>query len=329
MIGVQRESSSLDFKSEIARKGEEVAKDIAAMTPAGGVLVYGVREDKSTGLADAAPTIKLAGVEERIHQIAKSIEPVPSIELLELRRAETDTHGVVVVTVAKSSRGPHMINGRYVMRHGTTTRWMTEREVAAAYERRRHLSRPVAPGELLSDIGRLPGLSDVRAQSVFDGFGQLRIAARPVDEHVEHPDGVRLKAALEQAVERASQRAAERLAVYNPPTLLMEIDDWAPSGTEGWVAGWAGDDHQLLRAELRSRAPHLADVTRRGLRVGVRHDLLAFVPGGIDAAPALARLPAPEATDAAECWNKAELLGRWLPRAGPPATVLALLGVRP
>jgi hypothetical protein len=94
------------------------------------------------------------------------------------------------------------------------------------------------------------------------------------------------------------------------------------------LAKWA-DDHHLLRAELRSRAPYLADVTRRGLRVGLRHDLLALVPGGIDAASALARLPAPDATDAAECWNKADLLGRWLPRAGPPATVLALLGMRP
>jgi Family of unknown function (DUF6521) len=94
------------------------------------------------------------------------------------------------------------------------------------------------------------------------------------------------------------------------------------------LAKWA-DDHQLVRAELRWRAPQLVEVTRRALRFGLRHDLIALVPRGIDPGPALARLPAPQGAGAADCWRKAQLLGRWLPRAGPPATVLALLGVRP
>lgn len=94
------------------------------------------------------------------------------------------------------------------------------------------------------------------------------------------------------------------------------------------LAKWA-DEHQLLRAELRQRAPQLTEITRRGLRFGMRHELLALTPGGIDAVAALTRLPAPGGGEAAECWKGAELLGRWLPRAGPPATVLALLGVRP
>jgi hypothetical protein len=94
------------------------------------------------------------------------------------------------------------------------------------------------------------------------------------------------------------------------------------------LAKWA-DEHQLLRAELRSRAPQLTEITRRGLRFGVGHELIALTPDGIQAAAALARLRAPGEGDAAECWKAAELLGRWLPRAGPPATVLALLGLRP
>jgi hypothetical protein len=94
------------------------------------------------------------------------------------------------------------------------------------------------------------------------------------------------------------------------------------------LAKWA-DQHQLLRAELRLRAPQLAAVTRQALRFGLRHELIALAPTGVEAAPALAGLPEPGAGEAAECWKKAELLGRWLPRAGPPATVLALLGVRP
>jgi ABC-3C biological conflict system middle component len=94
------------------------------------------------------------------------------------------------------------------------------------------------------------------------------------------------------------------------------------------LARWA-DEHQLVRAELRWRAPQLSSVTRHALRFGLRHELIGLTPAGIDAAPAVARLPAPDSGDASDCWKKAELLGRWLPRAGPPATVLALLGVRP
>lgn len=94
------------------------------------------------------------------------------------------------------------------------------------------------------------------------------------------------------------------------------------------LAKWA-DDHQLLRAELRWRAPHLSDITRGGLRFGLRYDLLALTATGLGAGRAFQRLRAPMDGEAAECWKAAELLGRWLPRAGPPATILALLGVRP
>jgi hypothetical protein len=94
------------------------------------------------------------------------------------------------------------------------------------------------------------------------------------------------------------------------------------------LAKWA-DEHPLLRAELRWRAPQMNSVTRHALRFGIRHQLIEFTPVGIDAAAALARVPAPDSGDAGDCWKKAELVGRWLPRAGLPATVLALLGLRP
>lgn len=249
MVGVERESSALDFKAEITRRGGELAKDIAAMAVDGGVLVYGLREDKATGLAARVTPVDLAGAEERIRQvIASSIEPVPLVEILEIRGSETDTSGVIVITVPKSSRGPHMVNGRYVLRHGTTTRWMTEREVALAYNRRGQAARKASPAELLSDVARLPGLTDVRAQSALDGFGQLRVVVRPVDEHVEHPDGVLIKAALENAVREASARVFGRLAVHNTTTLLASISDWRPTGTEGWIAGCAGGDEASLAA---------------------------------------------------------------------------------
>jgi hypothetical protein len=94
------------------------------------------------------------------------------------------------------------------------------------------------------------------------------------------------------------------------------------------LAKWA-DEHQLLRAELRWRAPQLTEITRRGLRAGLRYELIGLTPDGIEVSAALTRLRAPSGDEAAACWKAAELVGRWLPRAGPPATILALLGVRP
>lgn len=94
------------------------------------------------------------------------------------------------------------------------------------------------------------------------------------------------------------------------------------------LANWA-EENQLLRAELRWRAPQLTQITRRALRFGLRHELISLSPGGIAEAAAFSRLPTPVGGDASDCWKAAELLGRWLPRAGPPATVFALLGVRP
>ena len=50
MIGVAEEAGGLDFKRTVGGNAE-VAKDIAAMTVNGGVLVYGIDEDPATGLA--------------------------------------------------------------------------------------------------------------------------------------------------------------------------------------------------------------------------------------------------------------------------------------
>lgn len=94
------------------------------------------------------------------------------------------------------------------------------------------------------------------------------------------------------------------------------------------LATWA-DGHSLLRAELRWRAPHFAELSRSSLRFGIRYGLIRMSARGIEATETVSRLPVPTTSDALDCWRAAERLGRWLPRAGPPSTVLALLGLRP
>ncbi|HTR74536.1 MAG TPA: hypothetical protein VMH33_04675 [Solirubrobacterales bacterium] len=44
LIGQAEESPNLDFKREVTRNGRELAKDIAAMTVDGGVLIYGITD---------------------------------------------------------------------------------------------------------------------------------------------------------------------------------------------------------------------------------------------------------------------------------------------
>jgi hypothetical protein len=52
LIGTAQESGTLDFKRGLPPAtqpaNEEVAKDIAAMSVAGGVIVYGIAEDPQT-----------------------------------------------------------------------------------------------------------------------------------------------------------------------------------------------------------------------------------------------------------------------------------------
>lgn len=75
------------------------------------------------------------------------------------------------------------------------------------------------------------------------------------------------------------------------------------------LAKWA-DEHPLLRAEWRQRAPRMSEVTRRALRFGLRHRLLVLTPDGIGAGAGLEALPTPDEPDALACWRAAESLGR-------------------
>ncbi len=65
-VGVQVESAGLDFKSALPPKGKlrDLAKDAAAMSVGGGVILVGV--DEEDGVASAITPIELAGTMERV-----------------------------------------------------------------------------------------------------------------------------------------------------------------------------------------------------------------------------------------------------------------------
>ncbi len=144
--GVQ-EDFDLDFKSQMYGSSDadkrELASDVAAMAnSAGGVIVLGVEEDEHAHAA-AAPGVTISDeVERRILQVTAGISPAPAIAVRRITLDETTPgHGFVLIIVPRSLAGPHavVVNAtslRYPVRHGTTTRYLSAPEVAAAYRQR-------------------------------------------------------------------------------------------------------------------------------------------------------------------------------------------------
>jgi hypothetical protein len=112
-----------------------------------------------------------------------------------------------------------------------------------------------------------------------------------------------------------------------PIVLHRETREALPSVT-AHLATWA-ERNPLLRTELRQRGPQLTPVTRSALRFGLYHELLRLEPFGVAVGRVRIRTAPADAGDAAACERSAQRLGRWLPRAGPPLTVYALLGLQP
>jgi hypothetical protein len=270
LVGVADETANLDFKAGLTTSTKELAKDIAAMTVDGGVLLYGVEEDPTTAVATKLAKVPLSGAEERIRQVISSrIAPAPAIEVYYLPENNGDADGVVVVVVPPSSLGPHMVEGRYPRRDGTTTGLLSEPEVARAYARRAVLAElPRASSDLLDDVAQLPGLPPARARSVHAGFGQLQCAIRPANSGAVHPSAPWLGPTLAEAGMSLNAAIEERLRVGLQPALARSLVNWRPAGTTGWTAGNAGGTPEEL-AERETAAGVLVYPARLTFQVTI------------------------------------------------------------
>jgi hypothetical protein len=122
VLEVVPESPELDFKRDPPGDPGQVAKDIAAMSANGGVLLYGVDEDRDRGVAAALRPIPRKGTEERLRLIASTrISPALSIETAFIECPGEPGTGVSVVTVPPSANAPHYAGGRFPVRSGGTT----------------------------------------------------------------------------------------------------------------------------------------------------------------------------------------------------------------
>jgi schlafen family protein len=103
----------------------------------GGILLYGVGEDKNRRPTILQP-ISLAGARERVHQIVRTcISEPPNIQVREIQTDDAPSLGYLVVAVPPSPRAPHMVtvdkDHRYYGRSDTGNVPLTEGEVARLY----------------------------------------------------------------------------------------------------------------------------------------------------------------------------------------------------
>lgn len=141
------EQEDLDWKQALPPKEEErlteFAKDVAAMANTrGGLLVYGVAEERGKGTARAiTPVDNSEGAQRRLRQLSSSrIQPmVAGIECLPLTSAD-GSETVLVLSVPRSPDAPHVIGQQDKLgapyRDGPETRWMRERDLERAYRER-------------------------------------------------------------------------------------------------------------------------------------------------------------------------------------------------
>jgi hypothetical protein len=192
------EAFDLEFKRELYGPTDSnkiaLATDVAALAnTAGGLLVLGIEEDKQAR-ALAAPGVALSDDEiTRILQIVGSgVVPLPVFDLLPIPNPSTASHGFIVIAVARDALAPHAVivnkGFRYPHRSGTTTRYLSEPEVASAYRERlagaqrqaaqieeierealKRLNTSDAPWVIISLVPDLPGEMSINSE-VFRTF---------------------------------------------------------------------------------------------------------------------------------------------------------------
>lgn len=152
------EDERLDWKGRLPDDGDEVAKDVAALANSrGGLLVYGVVEDRATGRADRIEPVNLTdAVQRRIRSwLQRRVHPgVSGVELLDLPCSDGEAEGLLVLDVPQSPDAPHLIGGAEKLgapyRVGTQAFWMDERGLERAYRDR--LSRRESDEARLSQM---------------------------------------------------------------------------------------------------------------------------------------------------------------------------------
>jgi Schlafen, AlbA_2 len=137
------ESAYYEYKQALPapNKSSDIAIDVSAMTVDGGLIIYGIAEDKATATFHESP-IALSGAQERIsNTVVASVRERPAFDVRLLVLPGDSATGFVLVDVPASPRAPHQVEVRgeyrYYGRVPGGNVLLTEGEVAQLYERRR------------------------------------------------------------------------------------------------------------------------------------------------------------------------------------------------
>jgi hypothetical protein len=215
----------LDWKGALPVRDqtEEFAKDIAAMANTrGGLLVYGVKEERGTGQADSITPVETnERARQRLSTLAYShVHPVVGGLAVEaLDAPDTPGQGILVVSVPASPDAPHVIgkyNGLGVpWRDGPDTRWMREREIERAYRDR--FERRVDEQTRLADAAE-----ELRERLDLEGKAWLVATAVPrtqlptlLPQAAKETVTATFQPALERAVEITAPNQQRRWGVLN------------------------------------------------------------------------------------------------------------------
>lgn len=173
--GAVVETAYLDFKAypqrtDGTRKG--LAKDIAAMSIDGGVIIVGVAEPDQTGGRHRLEPQATAGWREWVSQIGlNAVQPAVRVTTKVLERP--DGLGYVVAVISASAQAPHMAEKRYWGRADTTNTPLSDAQVRRLWERnldRRH----DALDRLREEVDREPASVEMRTSA------RLFVVAQPV-----------------------------------------------------------------------------------------------------------------------------------------------------
>lgn len=231
-IGTLSENEALDFKRDLApgKKLNDIAKDAAAMSLQGGVILIGV--DEHNNLATSITPVPLAGAVERIRQVLDTrVSPGLGVEIQKLTKDTGDKDGVIALTVPPSWSSPHQFDHRFPARSGSTTRWLSESELEGLFARRTSLQREGATENGMAGHEVPPG---VRLEHL-DHVGVMRLRIRPLVS-VQHPEEPRLRRSLTQACFDTTQTLDAPLGRFTPKTWDF-LERWGPAGSLGWQAG--------------------------------------------------------------------------------------------
>lgn len=174
------ETATFDAKAPDALDStKEMAKDIAAMSTEGGVILYGVREDEH-GNPTVLQPFELKDTKERISNAVQTcIQPPPQIEVIPFPLDDNPSEGFVAVRVPPSPEAPHMVtknnDSRYYGRNGPSNVRLQAGQVERLFERRERLKKDRQ--SLLNDFEEK---ATIEPEDERSEFGYLRIVIQPL-----------------------------------------------------------------------------------------------------------------------------------------------------